>query len=214
MFTGIVQAQVKITEISDKTSFRSLKIKLPDSLRSDLAVGASISVDGVCLTVTSITEAIVSFDVMHETLRVTTLGELKSGDSVNIERSAHEGKEIGGHILSGHVDGTVKITAVEAADNNHVLTFKVPKQLMRYVFSKGFVALNGTSLTIVNADKKNDTFQVWFIPETLRVTTFGSKKVGDSVNIEVDRATQVIVDTVRAYLEEHYNEIIPDVQNG
>jgi len=214
MFTGIIQGQAKITAIVEKPSLKTLTVDLTGPFRDGLLNGASVSIDGVCLTVTELSAIGVSFDVMLETLNLTTLGSLSVGDLVNIERSAHEGKEVGGHILSGHVDGTAVVSAVETPENNRVITFQAPKRLMRYIFSKGFIALNGASLTVVNADKRAGTFQVWFIPETLRITTFASKRVDDRINIEIDRSTQVIVDTVTDFLKEHINEIIPTAANG
>ncbi|MEK7532799.1 MAG: riboflavin synthase, partial [Patescibacteria group bacterium] len=122
-------------------------------------------------------------------------------DRVNIERSASLGDEIGGHLLSGHIMGTAEITDIDHSDNNHRVTFRAPREWMKYIFSKGFIALDGCSLTIVEVDKTASTFTVWLIPETLRVTTFGFKKVGDKVNVEIDSRTQTIVDTVQALMK-------------
>jgi riboflavin synthase len=119
---------------------------------------------------------------------------------VNVERSHRPGMEIGGHIVSGHVDGTAKIVRVEQPANNYVITLAIPEAWMKYVFPKGFLALNGVSLTVAEADKKNHTITVYLIPETLRRTSFAQKKVGDLVNFEVDRQTQAIVDTVVDFL--------------
>jgi riboflavin synthase len=115
-----------------------------------------------------------------------------------------EGAEIGGHPISGHVDCVASIIKIDTPPNNTVVTIKVPPQWIRYIFNKGYVALNGTSLTVSSLDKAASTFQVWFIPETLRMTTFGEKKEGDDVNLEIDRGTQVVVDTIRDFLEERF----------
>lgn len=139
---------------------------------------------------------------MEETLRKTTIGSLKEGNVVNIERSATMGEEIGGHIMSGHVSTTAEIVAVETPENNKAMTFRVEPIWMKYIFSKGFIGLDGASLTVVDADKGKATFQVWFIPETLRLTKFGEKNVGDWVNVEIDPATQTIVDTVENLLKD------------
>jgi riboflavin synthase len=150
---------------------------------------------------------------MAETLERSTLGVLKQDDHVNIERAARDGAEIGGHPLSGHIDCMCTIERIERPENNVVMTFKVPQPFVRYIFSKGYIGLNGTSLTVSNVEKKAGTFQVWFIPETLRLTTFGEKKEGDRINLEVERGTQVTVDTVRDFLEERFSELLPQLQN-
>jgi riboflavin synthase len=176
-------------------------VGLPSSASQGLALGASVAIDGVCLSVSGISGQNVAFDIMQETLSRTTLSTIEVGQEVNFERSAHANSEIGGHIVSGHIDCTSRISSISSPENNLVLTFNVKPAWMKYIFSKGFVALNGCSLTVTNADHASNTFQVWFIPETLRLTTFGVKQVGDSVNLEVERSTQVIVDTVERFLE-------------
>jgi riboflavin synthase len=197
VFTGIVQGSFPVTRIADRPGQRTLAIGLPAALRQGLAVGASVAVSGVCLTVTSIAGDAVTFDVIEETLERTTLGGVRLGDRVNVERSARAGDEIGGHELSGHVDGTAEIAAVDRRPGNHVVVFRAPQKLQRYVFSKGFIALDGCCLTVVDVDRVASTFTVHLIPETLRVTTFGERRPGDRVNLEIERRTQVIVDTVR-----------------
>jgi len=204
VYTGIVQASCRLQWVECKQGLHSLTVALPDSLLIDLVIGASVGMDGVCLTVTTIDKHNVSFDVMQQTLDVTTLGGLREGDRVNIERSAKQGVEIGGHILSGHVDATAEIMSIDTPENNHTITYRVNHKLMPYIFGKGFVGLNGCSLTVASVDKCNSTFTVCLIPETLRVTTHGEKRVGDLVNIEIDRQTQVIVDTVEAFLTARY----------
>jgi riboflavin synthase len=156
--------------------------------------------------------AIVEFDAMQETLCRTTLGVLQVGDGVNAERSARDGAEIGGHPISGHVDDLAEVVSVETPENNHVITFRVQPQWTKYIFPKGYLALNGTSLTVAAVDRDSSTFTVWFIPETLRLTTFGRKVVGDKVNFEIERNTQVIVDTVRGFLEERLGTLLPRLQ--
>ena len=197
MFTGIVQGACPVTRIIDRPGLRTITLDLPAALREGLEIGASVAVSGVCLTVTTLDGGAVSFDAIDETQRRTNLGRLHKGDRVNVERSARAGVEIGGHELSGHVDGTAEIVAVDRPPGNHVVTFRAPHELMRYVFTKGFIALDGCSLTVVDVDRDAATFTVHLIPETLRVTTFGAKRMGDRVNLEVERRTQVIVDTIR-----------------
>jgi riboflavin synthase len=150
-----------------------------------------------------------TFDVMQETLTRTTLGELEAGAAVNVERAARDGAEIGGHPLSGHIDVVAKVIDVQRPENNRVLTFEVPAPWIRYVFAKGFIGLNGASLTVASVDRQRSTFTVWLIPETLRMTTFGSKEPDARINLEIERGTQVIVDTVRDFLEERLGPLLP-----
>jgi riboflavin synthase len=168
------------------------------SLAEGLQQGASVSIEGVCLTVSHIDGSRISFDMMGETLAKTTLGALKVGDRVNTERSIRADAEIGGHRVSGHVTGTAAIVNLETPPNNHILTFECEPAWMEYILPKGFIALDGCSLTVVDALPNG--FTVHLIPETLRITTFGTKKVGDRVNLELDPTTQAIVETVKRYL--------------
>lgn len=200
MFTGIVKGLGEVTEVRAQPGLLSLQIQLPAGLEEGLQQGASVAVDGVCLTATEIEGARVRFDAMQETLNRTTLGHLVAGSRVNVERSFRVGDEVGGHLVSGHVAGVAGITAVEETPTNRVLTFRVDPSWMRYLLPKGFVALDGCSLTISDVDRGAATFRVWFIPETLRITVFGAKGKGDHVNLEIDSRTQAIVDTVEHYL--------------
>jgi len=203
MFTGIVQGAGEIVSINNHDALRTIEIEFPEGFSKGITIGASVAVDGVCLTVTKIISATrLSFDVMHQTLIVTTLGGYVKGQRVNIERAAKDGAEIGGHPLSGHVDFAAKVDTVTVMDGNKVIRFAVPAQFMRYIFAKGYIAVNGTSLTIAEADREANWFEVWLIPETRRVTTFEEKKAGDTVNIEIERQTQIIVDTVRDTVRE------------
>ncbi|MBI4164092.1 MAG: riboflavin synthase subunit alpha [Candidatus Aenigmarchaeota archaeon] len=200
MFSGIVQGCAKVAEVKSKPWLISFALDFPEKLSKDLKKGSSISVCGVCLTTTNISGNKIFFDAMKETLNKTTIGSLKVGDKVNIERALRIGDEIGGHDVSGHVDTVAKIAKVEKPKNNHIVTFQCDKRWMKYIFPKGFVALDGVSLTVVDVDKTRGAFSVYFIPETLKITTFGSKTVGDSVNLEIDRGTQVIVETMENIL--------------
>ncbi len=199
MFTGIVQNVFEISNIERKPGLHTLEIIFESSLEN-LEIGASVAIDGVCMTVTSIERNRVKFDAMQETLNKTTLSRLQIGDYVNIERSFKHGDEIGGHLVSGHVEGTTEITDIRHFENNCVLQFKCRVEWMKYIASKGFITLNGASLTIVNA-KPEGTFEIHFIPETLKKTTFSSKKVNDLVNLEIDNQTRLIVGTVERYLK-------------
>ena len=202
MFTGIVKGLGVVTRIEKRAGLHTLTIELPEGARGEIERGASISVDGVCLTVTDISGDSVSFDVMQQTLNVTTLGKLENGSAVNIERAARAHDEVGGHQLSGHIDCMGQIVRVDRLENNHVLTISVEECFRPYIFARGYIAINGASLTVASVDEKGD-FAIWLIPETLRLTTFAQKNVADAVNIEIDRSTQVIVDTVRRFLKEN-----------
>jgi riboflavin synthase len=202
MYTGIIQALCPVVEMIDKPGLKSFVVELPENLLVGLQIGASVSLDGTCFTVTKTDGVRVSFDAMQETLAKTTIGSLTLGDQVNIERSAKMGDEIGGHPMSGHVSTVAEIVDVQQSENNKSMTFRVDPSWMRFIFSKGFIGLDGASLTVVDADNAAGTFKIHFIPETLRLTRFGTKKIGDHVNVEIDPQTQVIVETVERVLLE------------
>ncbi|MFA6916060.1 MAG: riboflavin synthase subunit alpha [Parachlamydiales bacterium] len=202
MFTGIVRALCPIHDIKDMVNNKQIAISLPLSLSQGLKLGASIAVDGVCLTVVTIEETTVTFDVIPETLKRTTLGKLQPHILVNIERSATIGDEIGGHLLSGHVWGIVTIKEKRDFPDYSILTCACPAEWTKYLLPKGYVALDGVSLTLVDV-VRNGMFTVHLIPETLQRTTLGKKKAGDSINLELDSQTQTIVDTIeRLYGQE------------
>lgn len=198
MFTGIVQKYVPVIAIDRHPQLLKFAIQLED--HKGLSLGASIAVDGACLTVVKIDDSCVWFDVIEETLQKTTLNDLSVGKYVNMERAACFGDEIGGHQVSGHVYGTAKIVAVR--DNQY--TFQCPTGWMKYFFKKGYVAIDGVSLTIVEVDQAG-TLTVHLIPETLARTSLGVKKVGDLVNIEIDAQTQTIVETIERVLQMQSN---------
>lgn len=197
MFSGIVQGTVRVVQKISREGGVTFVLDL-GPLAANVKIGASVAVGGVCLTVVKIDGFLLSFDLMQETLDKTTLGGLNEGDETNIERSVHFGDEIGGHRVSGHVTGMVKIIAKETPPNNCILTFRAESEWMEAIMPKGFIALDGCSLTVV--DVREDTFSVHLIPETLRMTTFGKKGVGDSVNMELDPETVTIVQTVKRVL--------------
>jgi riboflavin synthase len=213
MFTGIVQGVATVAAITDRTGLRSFRLDFPAGFATDLAIGASVAVDGVCLTVTALEgTGAAQFDVMQQSLALTTLATLREGSRVNVERAAKDGAEIGGHPISGHVDFQARLLSIRRPENNHVLRLGVPAPWMRYVFAKGYVAINGASLTVAEADRRAGWFEVWLIPETLRMTTFGDKREGDALNIEIERGTQVVVDTVRDTLEERLGPLLPALE--
>lgn len=195
MFTGIVQAKARVDQVQPRNGLSRIGLRFPDGMLDGIQRGASVSVNGACLTVTDQQGDLAWFDVMMETLRVTTLGDLGAGAEVNVERAARIGDEIGGHLLSGHVHCTATVTSVETPDNNRRLCFSVPAEWREYLITKGYIAVDGASLTV--AELTGAGFCVYLIPETLRATHFGSLAPGDRVNIEIDHQTQVIVDTVK-----------------
>lgn len=213
MFTGIVQGVATIQKIVDQTGLRSIRLGFPPDFDQQLAIGASVATDGVCLTVTKLFENAAEFDIMQQTLSITTLGTYAENAQVNVERAAKEGAEIGGHPLSGHVDFVAHLAQIRHSENNVVLRISVPQAWMRYIFAKGYIAINGASLTIAEANREDNWFEVWLIPETLRMTVFGQKQVGDALNIEIERQTQVVVDTVRTMLQETLGPLMPALES-
>ena len=184
--------------------FRSLSytVQLNQTIIEGVKNGASIAIDGVCQTVTAISaDAIISFQAMQETLDKTTLSSLKQGQKVSVERSIRFGDEIGGHQVSGHVYGTACIHDITSRENNLLITVQCSANWMKYILPKGFIAVDGSSLT-VGAVKSDGYFNLHLIPETLRLTNFANKAVGDLVNIELDQQTMTIVDTVERVMHQ------------
>ncbi|MGQ7263617.1 riboflavin synthase subunit alpha [Vreelandella sp. V005] len=205
MFTGIVQGVAKVVAVRELDDFRVHVVEMPREMREGLALGASVAHNGVCLTVTAIEGDSVSFDLMRETLRLTNLGAIMPGQCVNIERAARFGDEIGGHSMSGHIISMAEVVAIEEAPNNRRLWFSLPERLGRFVFEKGYIGVDGISLTIGDvrqADSGGIEFSVNLIPETLSRTTLQDRAPGDYVNIEIDPQTQVIVETVERVLSQ------------
>jgi len=199
MFTGIVQGTAPVVSIDEKSNFRTHVVKFPQELLPDLELGASVAHNGCCLTVTKMEGDLVSFDLMKETLRITNLGDVTVGSVVNLERAAKFSDEIGGHLMSGHIICTAEIVKILTSENNRQIWFKMPNpELMKYVLHKGFIGIDGISLTIGEVTKSR--FCVHLIPETLQRTTLGVKRLGDKVNIEIDPQTQAVVDTVERVL--------------
>ncbi|MGO3891544.1 MAG: riboflavin synthase subunit alpha [Paenalcaligenes sp.] len=210
MFTGIVQGKARIATLKDHNGLRTLELEFPAGFCDGLEIGASVSVDGVCLTVTELlSDTAASFDVMLQSLNITTLSQYQVGTLVNVERAAKDGAEIGGHPLSGHVDFVGTISAIQIYDDNKQVRFTVPHEFCRYIFAKGYIAINGASLTVSEVNKQENWFEVWLIPETRRVTTLEDKHLNDPVNIEIERGTQVIVDTIRDSIQESLGSLQP-----
>ena len=198
MFTGIVQGVGTVVEVIEKQTIHTLRIEIPDT--KDLAIGASVSIDGACLTAVKIQGSVVDFDVIPETLHRTTLAHLSSDGKVNVERSLKFGDEIGGHLLSGHIMGMGIIHS--KIENGEGVDFQIsiPVELRKYILEKGYIAIDGISLTIGLI--QDGHFALHIIPETLRLTTLGSKNIGDAVNLEIDSTTQTIITTVERVMEQ------------
>ncbi|MCK9538759.1 riboflavin synthase [Dokdonella sp.] len=196
MFTGIVQAVGKVVAHAANGDAARLVVDCATLDLADVAIGDSIAVAGVCLTVVGRDQARFSADVSAETLRLTTLGALVAGDAVNLEKALRLADRLGGHLVSGHVDGTGTVVRIDDDGAAQRWTFRAPAALARYIAVKGSICVDGVSLT-VNA-VADDTFGVTLIPHTLAVTTFGSRRVGDAVNLEVD--------LVARYLERLHGE--------
>ena len=198
MFTGIIQGFGEIVSVGESNTVTSVSINLPDV--EGLQIGASVAINGVCLTVVSINEEQVEFDIINETLNRTNLGDLSAGSLVNIERSLKFGDEIGGHILSGHIMATGIIhSRVESGDQMTVSILASPST-HKYLTEKGYIAIDGISLTV--GEVENGIFYLHIIPETLRLTTLGSKQIGDVVNLEIDSNTQLIVETIERLMKD------------
>ena len=195
MFTGIVQGMGRVVSVEQPAAdFRTHTVELPEDMAGGLQTGASVAHNGCCLTVTEADGRTARFDLMAETLDKTNLGRLKAGDLVNLERAARFGDEIGGHLMSGHITATTEILRIERAEHNTTMHFALPAALKPYILPKGFVGLDGCSLTVGSVGE--DSFCVHLIPETLRRTLFGTRQAGDTVNLEIDPQTQAVVDTV------------------
>lgn len=200
MFTGIVQTKAKVIQVVEKEQFRTIKLQVEPLHLQALQRGASIAINGTCLTATQfdVGQGWVEFDVIAETLKLTNLGLLQVGSLVNLERSLKFGDEIGGHIVSGHVQGVAEIVDITRTSDNCSIKLRLPAPLHPYIFSKGFIAVDGISLTV--GEVNDGVFGLYLIPETLTVTTLGERKVGDLLNIEMDQQSISIVQTVERVL--------------
>ena len=198
MFTGIVQGKGTVVSIEIGNEITTFRIQVPST--EGLQIGASVSIDGVCLTATEFSGEIVSFDVIPATLEKTTLGQLEQGHHVNVERSLRYGDEVGGHLLSGHIIGRGIISKADNLGDGAQYSILTPPDVRKYLVSKGYVGIDGISLTI--GDVSEDQFDLHLIPETLRLTTIGDKQVGDAVNLEIDSTTMMIVETVERMMKE------------
>jgi len=198
MFTGIVQGTGTIISIDQKVTSSTFSIDLGE-LSSNLNPGSSVSVDGICMTVTSQKDSVVNFDAIQETLSRTTLGQAVEGDMVNLERALKMGDELGGHLLSGHIMSTSSIISKKNNGEGIDIKISLNEKLKSFVMEKGYIAIDGISLTVGTVE--NNSFNIHLIPETLERTTINSKTEGSMVNIEIDSITQAVVSTVSAIMK-------------
>lgn len=198
MYTGIVQGLEKVVDIRQGNGFITIIVSNENQFFQDVFIGASVAINGVCLTVTTIDQKLnqIHFDISDVTLALTTLKSLQVGDEMNVERSAKVGAENGGHNLYGHIEGTAIIKNLEHRGETYHIDIQIPDGNIKYFFLKGFIGLNGCSLTINRVDRANSEISIDLIPETLRLTTWKNAKVGDEVNYEIDQTTRTLVDTL------------------
>lgn len=199
MFTGIVEEMGHIRSIVRGASSAVLSIEA-NLILEDLKIGDSVAVNGVCLTATSIGAGGFTADVMHETLNRSSLGALQKGSHVNLERAMLANGRFGGHIVSGHIDGTGTIGSIQKDDNALWYTILADAKLLRYIVEKGSVTIDGISLTV--ADVQSDRFAVSLIPHTAKVTVLGEKRTGDIVNLETDIIGKYVEKLMKPAVEE------------
>ncbi len=184
MFTGLVETMGRLIELIDQPPGKRLRIDVGDNLAAGVAIGDSICCNGCCLTVVAVQGTVLDFEAGQETLSRTNLGRLQIGDSINLERSLAVGDRLGGHYVSGHIDGLAELIRIEPDPPWAMFWFRCPDHLARQIASKGSVALDGVSLTVV--DVEGATFSVALIPHTLAATTLGTRQPGDTINLETD----------------------------
>ena len=193
MFTGIVAGTAAILRIDKGDGISTFTVDMRDFVEG-LETGASVSLDGVCMTVVNMDSGRVTFDAITETMERTTLSDRIEGDLLNVERSMRFGDELGGHILSGHVMGTAEIIESRIVGEGIDIRISIPEGCAPFILEKGFIAVDGMSLTVGKCD--DESFILHIIPETLRITTLDKKEVGDRVNVEIDSRTQAVVETI------------------
>ena len=198
MFSGIVKGTGKVSKVTSKKDCVSIEIIPPNNFNTRLKKGASVSVDGVCLTSVDTGKTKLKFDEIDETLERTNLKLVKKNTLVNLESSIPASTEIGGHLMSGHIHFTGKVNEIISKENTKDFIIGFPKKFKQYILEKGYIGVNGCSLTIGKV--KNNSFNLHLIPETLSITNLKDLVKGDLVNIEIDQNTIAIVETVKNYL--------------
>ncbi|MCF2846863.1 riboflavin synthase subunit alpha [Pseudoalteromonas sp. ACER1] len=205
MFTGIVQTQAVVVDATNQGGVLRLALQVEQQYAENLNIGASIAINGCCLTVVKFASdtkgcCVINFDVIDETLKLTNLGKLAVNETVNFERSVTFGTELGGHIVSGHIHCIAEILSIKHHQDNCKMQLALAKEWQKYVLYKGFVSVNGASLTVGEVDEQG--FWLHLIPETLSITNLDNYREGDKLNIEVDQQTYTIINTVENYLSQ------------
>lgn len=205
MYTGIVLGTEKVVSLEKHTGYNTLTLSNEKGFLDDVFTGASVAIDGTCLTVTEILAhaKLVKFDIADQTNQLTTLADLQENDEVNVERSFKLGMENGGHHIYGHIEGKARIQHLIRNGETLHLDIEIPQDKMQYFFYKGFVGLHGCSLTVNHVDHDNHLISVDLIPETIRITNFKHVQVGDELNFEIDQTTRTLVDTIKATLQQN-----------
>lgn len=207
MYSGITRGLFEVIQVDKKPGLISYTVKLNSELIKGLEVGASVAIDGVCQTVVNINKDEASFQAIAETLKCTTLNDLFVGRKVSVENSLRFGDVNGGHEMAGHVIGTAEVCNIRASENNLNVVLQCPQDWMKYILTKGFIGVDGSSLTVGEVNYEQGSFEINLIPETLRVTNFSKRNIGDKVNIELDFKTQAIVHTVERVLQQSYPQL-------
>ncbi|WP_111979479.1 riboflavin synthase subunit alpha [Algibacillus agarilyticus] len=209
MFTGIVKLETQLQSVDVKDYGKRFSILLDADYAGNITLGASVALNGVCLTVCDITAfnyaLLLSFDVIPESLRLTNLDDLGVQGWVNVERAARFGDDIGGHLLSGHIHTQATVVSITQAEKAFSIEFSISPEWQKYIMYKGYIGLNGCSLTL--GEVSPNSFYVHLIPETLNITNFDKLRVGHKVNVEIDTQTQTIVDTIERVMASKPNTV-------
>ena len=200
MYTGIVQGTARVLSVHPQAGHNRIVLAQESSLFDNVEIGASVSINGTCLTVVAYSADTATFDISHRTAEITTLKHLNINDRVNIERSHRTGDENGGHALYGHVESTAQVVSWQQLGETVTAQFQLDASTFAYLFKKGFIGLHGCSLTIDRLDEERHTVTVNLIPQTLALTNLCSLQVGDRVNVEIDQTTRTLVDTLQKTL--------------
>lgn len=200
MFSGIVQTVGKIESIKDKNHIKTIRIETHGDYLKDIAIGQSVSVDGVCLSLVKKNNEYCEFEAVEETINRTTLGSYKQGTKVNLEKSLKFGDTVGGHFVSGHIHTRGRIVEVELVGESKNILVEIEEKWIKYLTEKGYISVNGASITIGKVSK--NTFYVHLIPETLKTTNLDELIYDNYVNLEFDQATIAIVDTTERLINQ------------
>ena len=200
MFSGIVQTVGKIESIKDKNHIKTIRIETHGNYLEDIAIGQSVSIDGVCLSLVKKNDEYCEFEAVEETVNRTTLGSYKQGSKVNLEKSLKFGDTVGGHFVSGHIHTRGRIVEVELVGESKNILIEIEEKWIKYLTEKGYISVNGASITIGKVSK--NTFYVHLIPETLKTTNLDELIYDNYVNLEFDQTTIAIVDTTERLINQ------------